>query len=417
MPRSDAYLDVSGGIALGSDGGLWFLVGDAPDRQPTAIERFDPATHAYTSFPFADTAPEGLNEPVDPTELTSGPDGNIWFTLPFTARVGRFDIKTDAFTLFTTPTAGSEPDFITAGPDDALWFTEVANNQIGRIDASTGAITEYVVPQPADLPPDVGVNYLFQGIAAGADGGIWFTEPSTAQIGRIDPATKAVTELDIPGNAQALTITAGPDGNLWFPLAIGIGEVNLANDTVATFDAPNGLAAPGVPFSSARSMAVGSDGGLWINTYHSFDIMDDIRFDPQTKTFSAVQSSGPQGDGQMQVTAGPGAIVYVLDTGANSDGDGHQPQSIDAIIPTVESTTQFERLAERHDPRAVRDLHRRGEPDESDPRGRPARRQRHVDGRWPGRAALRCGGAGPTPIGERAVCRDLPDGRSGHRHA
>ena len=115
----------------------------------------------------------------------------------------------------------------------------------------------------------------------------------------------------------------------------------MANDTVATFDAPNGLAAPGVPFSSARSMAVGSDGGLWINTYHSFDIMDDIRFDPQTKTFSAVQSSGPQGDGQMQVTAGPGAIIYVLDTGANSDGDGHQPQSIDAIIPTVESTTQL----------------------------------------------------------------------------
>ena len=85
VPRSDAYLDVSGGIALGSDGGLWFLVGDTTNRQPTAIERFDPATHAYTSFPFADTVPAGLNEPVDPTELTSGPDGNIWFTLPYTA--------------------------------------------------------------------------------------------------------------------------------------------------------------------------------------------------------------------------------------------------------------------------------------------------------------------------------------------
>ncbi len=341
VPRSDASLDVSGGITLGSDGGLWFLVGDSPNRQPTAIERFDPATHAYTSFPFADAVPEGLSEPVDPTELVSGPDGNIWFTLPFTARIGRFDIKTDAFTLFTTPTAASGPDFITAGPDDALWFTEEANNQIGRIDATTGAITEYVVPQPTDLPPDVGVNYLFQGITAGADGGIWFTEPSTAQIGRIDPATKAITELDIPGNASALTIIAGPDGNLWFAVATGMGEVDLANDTVATYAAPNGLAAPGVPFSSALSMVVGSDGGIWINNYHSFDIMDDIRFDPRTKAFSAVESNGQQGDEQMQLAAGPGAIMYGLDVGQNTDGDGHQPQSIDAVIPTVETTTQL----------------------------------------------------------------------------
>ncbi len=225
VPRSDAYLDVSGGITLGSDGGLWFLVGDSPSRQPTAIERFDPATHAYTSFPFADTVPAGLNEPVDSTELISGPDGNLWFTLPYTARIGRFDIKTDAFSLFATPTAGSGPFFITAGPDDALWFTEQANNQIGRIDATTGAITEYEIPQPPNVPAGDTVNYLFQGIAAGADGGIWFTQGTTGQIGRIDPKTKAVTEFDIPGNTQPLAITAGPDGNLWFPLVTGMGEV------------------------------------------------------------------------------------------------------------------------------------------------------------------------------------------------
>ncbi len=69
--------------------------------------------------------------------------------------------------------------------------------------------------------------------------------------------------------------------------------------------------------------------------------MTDFRFDPQTRAFSAVRSNVRQSGDEMQLTAGPGAIVYGLDTGANLDGDGYQPQSIDAIIPTLETTTQL----------------------------------------------------------------------------
>jgi streptogramin lyase len=38
-----------------------------------------------------------------------------------------------AITEFTIPTANSGPNGITAGPDGALWFTEAAANKIGRI--------------------------------------------------------------------------------------------------------------------------------------------------------------------------------------------------------------------------------------------------------------------------------------------
>src|SRR5690349_5341280 len=70
------------------------------------------------------------------------------------------------FSYYSTPTAGSNPDGIVAGPDGALWFTEHNVNKIGRITA-TGAITEYALPETNRYPTD---------IAAGRDGALWFTE-------------------------------------------------------------------------------------------------------------------------------------------------------------------------------------------------------------------------------------------------
>ena len=148
------------------------------------------------------------------------------------------------------PTPDSGPFGITAGPDGALWFTEVAApNQIGRI-TTAGAMTEFAVPTPGAPGPDhggarrgavvhrVGVrtrsagsppparspSSLFptpdsgpDGIAAGPDGALWFTESYAAnKIGRITTAG-TVTEFPIPTAAQpSRRIAAGPDGALWF---------------------------------------------------------------------------------------------------------------------------------------------------------------------------------------------------------
>src|SRR5881227_1886279 len=42
---------------------------------------------------------------------------------------------------FPVPTANSAPVGITSGPDGNMWFTEIQGNKIGRI-TSTGSITE-----------------------------------------------------------------------------------------------------------------------------------------------------------------------------------------------------------------------------------------------------------------------------------
>ena len=64
------------------------------------------------------------------------------------------------------------------------------------------------------------VNSLPGSITAGPDGNVWFTESLTgdgaARIGRVTPRGN-IREFNVPGNHHELTsITAGPDGDLWF---------------------------------------------------------------------------------------------------------------------------------------------------------------------------------------------------------
>jgi virginiamycin B lyase len=80
------------------------------------------------------------------------------------------------FSQFTLPTAKSNLQGITAGPDGALWFTEGNyNDKIGRI-TPQGKVTEFAIPTSGSFAA---------GITTGPDGAIWFTEDEGNQIGRV----------------------------------------------------------------------------------------------------------------------------------------------------------------------------------------------------------------------------------------
>src|SRR6266702_311573 len=87
---------------------------------------------------------------------------------------------TKNITEFAPSTAGSKPEGITAGPDGNLWFTEFDGNKIGRI-SPDGSITEF------RLPTDCGSVVYCEpsAITAGPDGNLWFTEVDGNKIGRI----------------------------------------------------------------------------------------------------------------------------------------------------------------------------------------------------------------------------------------
>jgi streptogramin lyase len=250
------------GITTGSDGNLWFTETGA-DR----IGRMTPAG-VLTEFPLpAVTISPGSTSPrPGPTEITSGPDGALWFTgIP--GELGRITTAGVVTEFAVSAGTSSTPvtlSGITAGPDGAVWFTGIPG-EIGRITTS-GVVTEFAVP---DIPPPAGSAAGIPGppatlaaITVGPDSALWFTGVP-GEVGRITTAG-VVTEFKVPdiyGSVQVLgAITTGPDGALWFAGAPGqVGRITTAG-VVTGFALPSDSSGDA---PTPAKISPGPDGALW----------------------------------------------------------------------------------------------------------------------------------------------------------
>src|SRR5258708_14324861 len=129
----------------------------------------------------------------------------------------------NAIKEFPLPNAGSNPTAITLGPDGAMWFVENATSspgRIGRIDTTAG-LTEFPLTNCCSGPQ--------AGITVGPDGALWFTQPFTG-IGRITTAGIITQYFPATCCIYPQGITAGPDGALWFSDSSGgkIGRITTA---------------------------------------------------------------------------------------------------------------------------------------------------------------------------------------------
>ncbi len=157
------------GLAMGSDGALWFTednLGSAADTQ-NAIGRLT-TSGAYRQW----LLPPGSG----PTRIVAGPDGALWFTERGGQRIGRITTS-GVITQFPLP-RGVYPFDIVSGPEKALWFT--TDTQVGRI-TTGGRIT---------LWPLSGVQQ-FGGIAVAPDGSLWLADGLANTIRRFIPPPAA----------------------------------------------------------------------------------------------------------------------------------------------------------------------------------------------------------------------------------
>ena len=155
-------------------------------------------------------------------------------------------------------TAG-QPTAITTGSDGNLWFTESANpGAIGRM-TTAGVLTEFTggaLTHDGD-PTDI--------VAAG-DGNLYFTENhGPGELGQITPAGVSRIHRDLTN--PPLGITVGGDGNVWFTEATGnqigrlsIGPAASTRAPVAIGATDATLAADIVPNAQATSYSF--DSGL-----------------------------------------------------------------------------------------------------------------------------------------------------------
>ena len=198
------------------------------------------------------------------TGITTGPDGNLWITAPslFGNLIHVAPSGACSGLTIPYPPYNRAPQDIVTGPDGALWFTESTGNQIGRfVFLPPSPFPDPFPPSPFsffDVPtPGSGVS----GIARGPDGALWFTEQSADRIGRITMAG-AITEYALPSPGGAPTgIAAGPDGALWFTERNGnrIGRITTSG-TISEFVLPAAVSGP-------HGITAGPDGALWFTEY------------------------------------------------------------------------------------------------------------------------------------------------------
>jgi virginiamycin B lyase len=173
----------------------------------------------YTNFPIP------LVEVVSPQGITTGPDGNLWFTESVANRIGR-ETPAGSLTEFALPANVTNPGAIAPGSDGNVWFTAVQESADGSVENPIlGKITTAGVVSIDSLPAaDSGG---LTGLVAGPDGALWFTG-LTGKVGRMTTtgveSEYAVPEVPPPAGSPAgsasvqpdpLAITAGSDGNLW----------------------------------------------------------------------------------------------------------------------------------------------------------------------------------------------------------
>lgn len=279
----------------------------------------------------------GLTHNGDPSSITPGPDGNLWF-LEY-ASPGRIGKITPSGTINEVATGGVTPNFsantqpagIVTGPDGNLWITEGRNpGGIAKIDPATGAVS---VVATGGVTPGFSVNSGPQGIVVGRDGNLWFAEDNPpGAIARITPAG-VVTEFSsgLTPNSGPDEITVGPDGNLWFTEINNparIGRINPTTGVINEFS--TGL----TPAGGVFSIVGGPDGNLWftelnnpgrIGKISTAGVITEVATGGVTPGLSANSTPGqivPGPDGHLWFTeasdpSGPGRIGRI-DPGAGS---------------------------------------------------------------------------------------------------
>lgn len=184
-----------------------------------------------------------------------------------------------------------------AGPEGKVWFAGFRG--VAQPPAPpSGGVLGSISPQGQVTEYASGDGTL-AGIAVGADGALWATEPGSARIVRVSTAG-AVSSFAVPGGGAELSaIAAGPDGALWFTEGRRdeVGRITTAG-AISEFPLPTG--------SDARDIVAGSDGALWLAATGT-DSIDRVATDGAVTTFPI---GGGAGNEPRSLTLGPDGNVF-----------------------------------------------------------------------------------------------------------
>lgn len=229
-----------------------------------------------------------------PSDVVVDEEGRLWFTDRLTHAVGMFDLDTERFDRYPTPTVHSAPYGLIRAPDGTLWFGESNAGRLGRLDPRTGAIEEVEIP---------GLERTGPMLLAWSDGAVWFTaRDRSGAFGRHDPTTgrSSVWREALPHSRsgphqdRVYGIAATPSGQVWVaryggvrlyrvderpdsPTVVGMDRPYLATLSPSQLEEleprlralwEGRRVGPGI-----RRMAAGVDGWVWVTGYGTGEVM------------------------------------------------------------------------------------------------------------------------------------------------
>ncbi|HEV2520893.1 MAG TPA: carboxypeptidase regulatory-like domain-containing protein [Candidatus Acidoferrales bacterium] len=181
------------------DGSVW-LTEQGSDK----LGRWDPITQKITEYQHA-YAPglEGREDGGSRHTVRIDSKGMVWSSgYPLT----RFDPETRKFYDFPEAAHTYSLDF---DKDENVWFTNPGTGQIGKVDAKTMKVTQWTPPT---------LNTYERRLVVDSDGTIWFGEYQKGKIGHFDPRTQSFKEYDCPGGADSFpyAMAIGSDHSIWY---------------------------------------------------------------------------------------------------------------------------------------------------------------------------------------------------------
>ena len=181
------------------DGSVW-LTEQASDK----LGRWDPVTQKITEYQDAyRPGMEGREDGGSRHTVRIDSKGMVWSSgYPLT----RFDPETGKFNDFME---ADHTYSLTFDKDENVWFTNPGTGQLGKVDAKSLKVTQW-------MPPTL--NSYERRLAIDTDGVVWFGEFQKGKIGRFDPKTQAFKEYGVPGGVDSFpyAIAVAADHGVWY---------------------------------------------------------------------------------------------------------------------------------------------------------------------------------------------------------